>query len=55
MCIRDSLETDDKLMTTIKCGRSVFNLMASEADEYPALADVASDKGLLCRSPFSRA
>ena len=46
------LETDDKLMTTIKCGRSVFNLMASEADEYPALADVASDKGLSLPQPI---
>ena len=40
------LETDDKLMTTIKCGRSVFNLVASEADEYPALAEVSSETGL---------
>ena len=39
-------------MTTIKCGRSVFNLMASEADEYPALADVASDKGLSLPQPI---
>ena len=46
------LETDDKLMTTIKCGRSVFNLMASEADQYPALADVASDKGLSLPQPI---
>ena len=46
------LETDDKLMTTIKCGRSVFNLMANEADEYPALADVASDKGLSLPQPI---
>ena len=33
------LETDDKLMTT-------------EADEYPALADVASDKGLSLPQPI---
>ncbi|MDO4271023.1 MAG: DNA polymerase III subunit beta [Eubacteriales bacterium] len=39
------LETDDKLLTTIKCGRAVFNLIATEADEYPALAEVSSDTG----------
>lgn len=39
------LETDDKLLTTIKCGRSVFNLIATEADEYPALAEVSNDTG----------
>ena len=41
-------------MTTIKCGRSVFNLMASEADEYPALADVASDKGTFSAAAHSQ-
>ena len=46
------LETDDKLMTTIKCGRSVFNLMANEADEYPALADVSSNNGLSLPQPI---
>ena len=39
------LETDDKLLTTIKCGRAVFNLIATEADEYPALAEVSSETG----------
>lgn len=39
------LETDDKLLTTIKCGRAVFNLVATEADEYPALAEVSADTG----------
>lgn len=34
------IETDDKLLTTIKCGRAVFNLIATEADEFPALAEV---------------
>ena len=47
-----TLRPTTKLMTTIKCGRSVFNLMASEADEYPALADVASDKGLSLPQPI---
>ena len=39
------LETDDKLMTTIKCGRAVFNLAATEADEFPALAEVSDTTG----------
>lgn len=39
------LETDDKLLTTIKCGRAVFNLIATEADEFPALAEVSSETG----------
>lgn len=39
------LETDDKLLTTIKCGRAVFNLIATEADEFPALAEVSNETG----------
>lgn len=39
------VETDKDLLTTIKCGRAVFNLVATEADEYPALAEVTSDTG----------
>lgn len=39
------IETDDKLLTTIKCGRAVFNLVATEADEYPSLAEVSADTG----------
>ncbi|MDO5142551.1 MAG: DNA polymerase III subunit beta [Eubacteriales bacterium] len=39
------VETDDKLLTTIKCGRAVFNLIATEADEYPALAEVSDETG----------
>lgn len=39
------IETDDKLMTTIKCGRAVFNLAATEADEFPALAEVSDTTG----------
>lgn len=37
------VETDDKLLTTIKCGRAVFNLIATAADEFPALAEVGFD------------
>ncbi|MFR3787583.1 DNA polymerase III subunit beta [Agathobaculum desmolans] len=39
------LECNENLQTTIKCGRSVFNLIATEADEYPALAEVSSETG----------
>jgi len=39
------IETDQKMLTTIKCGRSVFNLIATEADEYPALAEVSENSG----------
>ncbi len=39
------LETDDKLLTTIKCGRSIFDLVATEADEYPSLAEVSEQTG----------
>lgn len=35
------LETNDKLMTTIKCGRSVFNLIASPADDFPQMPEVS--------------
>ncbi len=34
------LETNEKLMTTIKCGRSVFNLIASSADDFPQIPNV---------------
>lgn len=33
-------ETDDKLLTTIKCGRAVFNIIASPADEFPQMPEV---------------
>lgn len=38
------LECDAELRTTIKCGRAVFNLIANEADEYPALPEVEKDR-----------
>lgn len=46
------LETDDKLLTTIKCGRAVFNLIATEADEYPSLAEVSADTGFTLPQPI---
>jgi len=39
------LETNDKMLTTIRCGRSVFNLVAQEADEFPDLAEVSKNTG----------
>ena len=39
------LDIVHKLMTTVKCGRAVFNLAATEADEFPALAEVSSATG----------
>ena len=47
------IETDDKLMTTVKCGRAVFNLAATEADEFPALAEVSSATGFSLPQIFS--
>lgn len=37
------LETDDKLLTTIKCGRAVFNLIASPADDFPQMPSVSQE------------
>lgn len=38
------LECDSELRTTIKCGRAVFNLVASAADDYPALPEVEQNR-----------
>lgn len=40
------VETDDKLLTTIKCGKAVFNLIATEADEFPIMAEVSNETSL---------
>lgn len=40
------IETDDKLLTTIKCNRAVFNLIASAADDFPQLPDVSQSSYL---------
>lgn len=37
------VETDERLLTTIKCGRAIFNLVATDAAEYPALAEVSDE------------
>ncbi len=42
------IETDDKLMTTVKCGRAVFNLAATEADEFRRLLRFPALPGSLC-------
>lgn len=34
------VETDEKMLTTIKCGRSVFNLVASASDDFPQMPEV---------------
>lgn len=38
------LECDNELRTTIKCGRAVFNLIASASDDYPDLPEVEQNK-----------
>lgn len=40
------VETDEKLLTTIKCGRSVFNLIASEANDFPILPVVSQENNI---------
>lgn len=37
------LETDEKMLTTIKCGRAVFNLVASASDDFPQIPEVDCD------------
>lgn len=34
------IETDEKLLTTIKCGHSVFNLIASASNDFPIMPEV---------------
>ncbi len=35
-----SVETDGNLLTTVRCGKAVFNLVASDAQEFPQLPEV---------------
>lgn len=37
------IETDDKLLTTIQCGRAVFNLIASPANDFPQMPEVSQE------------
>lgn len=46
------VETDDKLLTTIKCGRSIFNLVASASDDFPQMPEVSCDGGLTLSQPI---
>lgn len=41
------VETDDKLLTTIQCGRAVFNLIASPADDYPQMPEVSQENSIV--------
>lgn len=34
------VETDEKMLTTIKCGRAVFNLVGSASDDFPKMPEV---------------
>ena len=40
------LSVDEKLMATVKCGASEFNIMATPAEEYPDLPAVDSNAGV---------
>lgn len=45
------VETDDKLLTTIRCGRSVFNLIAAASDDFPQMPEVDCDSQLVLPQP----
>ncbi len=42
-----TVSVDDKLMTTISCGVTTFNIIASSADEFPELPEVGRGGALL--------
>ena len=48
------ISVNEKLMATIKCGASEFNIMATPADEYPSLPDVDSDAGVRVQNAVLR-
>ena len=39
-----SIETNESMLTTIRCGKTVFNLVASEARDFPQLPEVDIEK-----------
>lgn len=41
------LETDANLLTTIRCGRTVFNIIGTNADDFPSMPEVNEEKSLL--------
>lgn len=38
------VETNDNLLTTIRCGKAIFNLVASDAKEFPELPTVENNE-----------
>lgn len=38
------VETNENLLTTIRCGKAVFNLVASDAQEFPQLPEVENSE-----------
>ena len=38
------VETDQEMLTTIHCGRAIFNLVASDATEFPQLPEVENSE-----------
>lgn len=38
------VETDQEMLTTIHCGRAMFNLVASDATEFPQLPEVENSE-----------
>lgn len=45
-------ETDDKLLTTIKCGKAIFNLVAFSPDDFPQIPDVNCGKQIKISQPI---
>ena len=45
-------ETDEKLLTTIKCGRAIFNLVASTSDDFPQMPEVNCAKQIKMSQPM---
>ena len=41
------IENDEKMLTTIKCGRAVFNLVASASDDFPQMPEVDCTKEIV--------
>ena len=45
-------ETDEKLLTTIKCGKAIFNLVASPANDFPQMPEVNCAKQIKMAQPM---
>ena len=46
------VETDEKMLTTIKCGRVVFNLVASASDDFPQMPEVDKSRAISMPQPM---